>query len=154
MYSFLQEIILLNFTYFKFSEWIFDFFLCKRNNHLAQHNVLKQSTALWNPLYVHAPAEKSSFFSKYDLRAKVFDYDCITLYIVFQRYWRWWSLWRRVCPYLRRWQWGWVCWSYTGTRPRRSRLNTTIDLDTGWRNQSEKLENGTFHEPTTYKPQV
>ena len=26
--------------------------------------------------------EKSSFFSKYDLRAKVFGYDCVTLYIL------------------------------------------------------------------------
>ena len=30
---------------------------------------------------LHTPAEKSSYFSKYDRRSKVFDYDCVTLYV-------------------------------------------------------------------------
>ena len=29
---------------------------------------------------LHAPAEKCSYFSKYVLGSKVFDYDCVTLY--------------------------------------------------------------------------
>ena len=41
------------------------------------HIILPLSPTLKYSL--HAPAEKSQFFSKYDLPIKVFDYDCVML---------------------------------------------------------------------------
>ena len=44
-------------------------------------HILPPYPNLKSPL--RTPAEKSSSFSKYDHRSKVFDYDCVTLYTMF-----------------------------------------------------------------------
>ena len=57
------------------TKWILVILFVPRTN--IFHTILPLHTFKY-PL--HAPAEKSSYFSKYEYRSKVFDYDCATLY--------------------------------------------------------------------------